>query len=57
VAETIPGGKRLTLAGDKNSDGKELVRELRGMNITPHVAQNEPQELWISGPRDMRGME
>src|SRR5712664_86705 len=41
MAETIPGGKRVTLAGDKNYDTRELVRELRGMNITPHVAQND----------------
>src|SRR6266481_5996050 len=40
MAEAIPGGKRVTLAGDKNYDTQELVRELRGMNITPHVAQN-----------------
>jgi transposase len=40
MAETIPGRKRVTLAGDKNYDTQELVRELRGMNITPHVAQN-----------------
>src|SRR5882724_2044243 len=40
MAETIPGGKRVTLAGDKNYDTQELVRELRRMNITPHVAQN-----------------
>jgi transposase len=41
MAETIPGGKRVTLAGDKNYDTQEFVRELRGMNITPHVAQND----------------
>jgi IS5 family transposase len=41
MAVTIPGGKRVTLAGDKNYDTQELVRELRGMNITPHVAQND----------------
>jgi IS5 family transposase len=41
MAETIPGVKRVTLAGDKNYDTQELVRELRGMNITPHVAQND----------------
>jgi len=28
------------LGGDKNYDTQEFVRELRGMNITPHVAQN-----------------
>jgi hypothetical protein len=32
--------KRVTLGGDKNYNTKDFVRELRGMNITPHVAQN-----------------
>jgi hypothetical protein len=40
MAESIPPGKRVTLGGDKNYDTQEFVRELRGMNITPHVAQN-----------------
>ena len=40
MAEAIPGGKRVTMGGDKNYDTQELVGELRGMNITPHVAQN-----------------
>lgn len=40
MAEAIPAGKRVTLGGDKNYDTQELVGELRGMNITPHVAQN-----------------
>jgi hypothetical protein len=30
----------VTLGGDKNYDTQEFVRELRGMNITPHGAQN-----------------
>src|SRR5580692_5908548 len=37
----IPSGKRLTLGGDKNYDTQGFVRGLRGMNITPHVAQND----------------
>ena len=41
MAEAIPGGKRVTLGGDKNYDTQEFVRELRGMKITPHVAQND----------------
>jgi transposase/IS5 family transposase len=41
MAEAIPGGKRVTIGGDKNYDTQEFVRELRGMNITPHVAQND----------------
>ena len=40
MAEAIPAGKRVTVGGDKNYDTREFVRELRGMNITPHVAQN-----------------
>jgi transposase len=40
MAEAIPAGKRVTVGGDKNYDTRELVGELRGMNITPHVAQN-----------------
>jgi hypothetical protein len=41
MMETIPSGKRVTLAGGKNYDTREFVGELRGMNITPHVAQND----------------
>src|SRR6266436_1480166 len=40
MAEALPSGKRVTLGGDKNYDTRALVEELRGMNITPHVAQN-----------------
>jgi transposase len=40
MAEAVPRRKRVTLGGDKNYDTREFVRELRGMNITPHVAQN-----------------
>jgi IS5 family transposase len=41
MAERIEGCDRVTVAGDKGYDTKEFVRELRGMNITPHVAQNQ----------------
>ncbi len=41
MAEKIPGVKRVTLGGDKNYDTKDFVRELRGMNIVAHVAQND----------------
>jgi transposase len=41
MAEAIPGDKRVTLGGDKNYDTRDFIRELRGMNITPHVAQND----------------
>jgi IS5 family transposase len=41
MAERIEGSKRVTMAGDKGYDTKEFVREMRGMNVTPHVAQND----------------
>ena len=36
----ISGSKRITLGADKGYDTKEFVRNLRGLNVTPHVAQN-----------------
>ena len=41
MAERIPGGGRVTVAGDKGYDTRDFVAELRQMNVTPHVAQNE----------------
>lgn len=40
MAERVEGTERVTVAGDKGYDTREFVRELRGMNVTPHVAQN-----------------
>jgi len=40
MAERLEGIERVTLAGDKGYDTKDFVREMRGMNVTPHVAQN-----------------
>ncbi len=40
MAEAVEGTDRITLAADKGYDTREFVRELRGMNVTPHVAQN-----------------
>jgi Transposase DDE domain len=39
MASQISGVKQVTL-GDKNYDTQELVRDLREMKVTPHVAQN-----------------
>ncbi len=33
--------RRITLGGDKGYDAKDFVKELRNLNITPHVAQND----------------
>jgi len=40
MAERLNGNGPLTMAGDKGYDTREFVAELRGMNVTPHVAQN-----------------
>lgn len=40
MAERLPGIGRVTLGGDRGYDAREFVEELRGMNITPHLAQN-----------------
>lgn len=40
MAERIEGGDRVTLAADKGYDTKDFVKEMRHMNVTPHVAQN-----------------
>jgi transposase len=54
MAEALPAGKRGTLGGDKNYDTQEFVRELRGMNITPHVAQNTTKRRSAVDERTVR---
>jgi IS5 family transposase len=41
MAERVEGTQRVTLAADKGYDTKAFVAEMRRMNVTPHVAQNE----------------
>ena len=41
MAERVEGTKRVTIAGDKGYDTRDFVGEIRGMNVTPHVAQNQ----------------
>ena len=40
MAERLGGNDRVTVAGDKGYDTREFVKELRQMNVTPHVSQN-----------------
>jgi transposase len=40
MAAELPGDGRVTIGGDKNYDTAPFVEELRGLNVTPHVAQN-----------------
>ena len=40
MMEQKPAGKRLTLGGDRGYDTQAFVEQLRGLNVTPHVAQH-----------------
>jgi transposase len=40
MMEQNPAKRRVTLGGDKAYDTQAFVEELRGLNVTPHVAQN-----------------
>jgi len=41
MAERVDGTDRITLGADKGYDTHDFVKEMRGMNVTPHVTQNE----------------
>ena len=41
MAERLDGANRVTLGADKGYDTKEFVKEMRGMTVTPQVAQND----------------
>lgn len=40
MVERVEGTHRITVAADKGYDTKDFVKEMRGMQVTPHVAQN-----------------
>jgi hypothetical protein len=39
MAEAIPGQPRVTLGADKHDDTHDFVRDVRELQVTPHVAQ------------------
>jgi transposase len=41
MAERVEGTDRITLGADKGYDTHDFVEEMRGMNVTPHVTQND----------------
>lgn len=43
MASAITGKHRVTLGGDKGYDNDDLLRELRDMGVTPHIAKNDHQ--------------
>lgn len=40
IARELPGGRRITLGGDKGYDTRDFAAACRERNTTPHVAQN-----------------
>ena len=44
MTERVEGVERITLGADKGYDTKEFVKEMRGMNVTPHVSQNTKRQ-------------
>jgi transposase len=44
MAERVDGVERITLAADKGYDTKDFVKEMRHMNVTPHVSQNTKRQ-------------
>ena len=41
MAESLRGTHRVTLGADKGYDAHDFIAELRHMQITPHIAQND----------------
>jgi len=41
MLERLEGEQRVTVGSDKGYDTRDYVKEMRGMNATPHVAQND----------------
>ena len=41
VQGSVPGSRRITVAGDKGYDTRGFIAECRALNVTPHVAQNQ----------------
>ena len=41
LGESVKGDGRITVAGDKGYDTKDFIEDLRELNATPHVAQNQ----------------
>ena len=40
MLEGIPGQQRITVAADKGYDTRDFVTALRGLHVTPHIAQH-----------------
>lgn len=49
MAQGVSGSRRVTLGGDKGYDVRGFVDELRGMNVTPHLAAKNASYSAIDG--------
>jgi transposase len=56
MAESLPGTHRVTLGADKGYDTRDFIAELRHMEITPHIAQNNSQRRSAVDERTTRHM-
>jgi len=54
MAEGLPGTHRVTLGADKGYDAHEFIAELRHMDITPHIAQNDTNRRGAMDERTTR---
>jgi IS5 family transposase len=54
MAESLPGTHRVTLGADKGYDTGDFVNELRNMEITPHIAQNDTHRRSAVDKRTVR---
>ena len=54
MAEALPGTNRVTLGADKGYDAHDFIAELRHMQITPHIAQNDTNRRSVVDERTTR---
>jgi hypothetical protein len=54
MPEALPGTNRVTLGADKGYDAHDFVAELRHMEITPHIAQNDTNRRSVADERTTR---
>jgi transposase len=50
----LPGGNRITLAGDRGYDTRDFVKACRDRSVTPHVAQNKSNRKSAVDERTIR---
>lgn len=54
MLEEIPGRRQITLGADRGYDARAFVAALRGLSVTPHVAQNTTRQTSAIDARTTR---